>query len=199
MRAWALLLLLAGCHAAAPAPAQPALLLRLSFAPLSGPAGTVTVTTAVLHLSQLVVVSDRATVDARTQLAAIDLAIGDELSEPLAQAPPGLYSMVNTELDNSDHIGIDVEGLYAGAPLHAMLDGGPFDVACATPVRLDPGMHAQLDLSVDMSGWFDGIDLKQALGDGDDNGLVISEDDNQPLATQLLQRVTQSFRLTCAP
>jgi hypothetical protein len=197
MRAWALLITVAaGCHSAPATPAAPSLALSVSFAPLSENAGPVTVTTAILHLAQLAAVSDRA-LDTRTEIDAVQLAIGDELTEPLPQAPPGLYSTVNLRLDSADHVGVDISGLYQGNPLHAMLAGGPFDVPCAAPVRLDPGMHAELALSVDMSGWFDGIDLAAALTDMDDRGIVLTEDDNAPLGAVLVQNVMQSFRLSC--
>ena len=200
MRALTLIFTLAaGCHAAPATPTAPVLAVRLSFAALSGTAGPVTVTTAILHLSWLTAVSDRTAVDARTRVDHIDLAIGDERVEALPQAPPGLYSTVNTQLDSADHVGVDVSGLYAGNSLHATLDGGPFDVSCPEAVRLDPGMHAELGLSVDLRSWFNGIDLQSVLSDMDDRGIVITDDDNSPLADALMKNVMGSFRLSCAP
>jgi hypothetical protein len=75
----------------------------------------------------------------------------------------------------------------------------PFDVRCATPVQLDPGHGARLTVQIDPSGWFDGVDLGGAASDPDDFGVVISSDDNQPLADALLANVMASFTLDCAP
>ena len=74
----------------------------------------------------------------------------------------------------------------------------PFDVGCPSPVRLDPGQRAQLTLGADPTSWFDGLDLGSAASDVDDNGIVISDDDNRPLAMALRANVLASFALDCA-
>jgi hypothetical protein len=197
MRALALLVAIAGCSTPAP-PAPPALTIRFTFAPITGMAGMVTVTTANLHLADVAAICDALpTTTTRTELGEIDLAIGDNLLQALPSPPPGLYSTLNISLDAADDVGIDVQGLYQGMPLHATVNAGPFDISCPQPVRLDPGTKGELDVSIDVSGWFDGIDWSTITSDMDDHGIVISEDDNSLAGATLTTNVTGSFDLTC--
>jgi hypothetical protein len=92
-----------------------------------------------------------------------------------------------------------VQAVWHAARVHATLVSAPFDIRCATPVQLDPGHAARLTVQVDPSSWFAGVDLGSAASDPDDSGVVISSDDNQPLAAALLANVMASFTLDCAP
>jgi len=48
-----------------------------------------------------------------------------------------------------------------------------------------------------MSGWLDGVDLASASGDADDAGLLISMEDNAPLAQLVLRNAMNSVHLDC--
>jgi hypothetical protein len=153
----------------------------------------------MMHLSALRAVSDRSAADPRAAASDVDLMLGDGVDLPLAAAPPGLYSAVDALLGSPADIGLDVQAVWNSARVHATLSAAPFDVDCPTPVALDPGHGARLTVQIDPSGWFDGIDLGNATSDPDDAGIVISDDDNVPLADALTANVIASFTLDCAP
>jgi hypothetical protein len=128
----------------------------------------------------------------------IDLALGDEVDRSLAAAPPGLYSAVELTAGRGVAVGVDVTGVWRGQSVHGTVSGGPFDVGCATPIAVEPGTVALLSLSADASGWFTGIDLSLTKSDADDQGILLSDDDNVALAGLLLSNVGASLRLDCA-
>jgi hypothetical protein len=198
MRLVALTLALAGCHASTAAPPAGGLAVHMSLA-----SGTTTSDVAVasigLHLSAITAVSDRSADDARAALSDVDLAMGDSADLTLPMAPLGLYSAVDVRLGGSADVGLDVQAVWHAARVHAMLTATSFDVGCASPVWLDPGRRARLSLRADPAGWFAGLDLGSAKSDEDDNGVVISDDDNRPLASALAANVVASFTLDCAP
>lgn len=198
MRFAVLLLALAGCHASTPiAPAAAGLTLHLEVA--TAPTGSaVAIASVAMHLAQLRAVSDRTADDPRAAATDIDLALGDGKDLPLAQAPPGLYSAVNALLGSSADSGLDVQAVWHSARVHATLVSSPFDIGCADPVRVEAGHAARLALQIDPAGWFAGLDLSNATTDPDDAGIVISADDNRPLAAALLTNVMASFTLGCA-
>ncbi len=152
-----------------------------------------------MHLSALHAVSDRSAVDPRAAANDVDLALGDAVDVALPSAPPGLYSAVDALLGSSADIGLDVQAVWHTARVHATLYSAPFDVGCAAPVAVDPGHRARLDVQIDPTVWFSGLDLGSATSDPDDAGIVISPDDNRPLAMVLLGNVITSFTLDCAP
>ncbi|MCU1282055.1 MAG: hypothetical protein JWM53_5601 [bacterium] len=199
MRLFALTLALAGCHpSSTTAPAGGGLTMHVALAAPST-ALDVAIASVAMHLAQLRAVSDRSAVDARATSTAIDLALGDSKDLALPTAPPGLYSAVDALLGSSADSGLDVQAVWNSARVHATLVSTPFDVGCATPVRLDPGGGAQLAVQIDPTSWFDGIDLGSAISDPDDAGIVISADDNRPLAMAMLANVMASFALDCTP
>jgi hypothetical protein len=199
MRLVVLTLALAGCHAATTPPlAGGGLTVHLALA-TAPTGGDVAIASVALHLDQLRAVSDRTASDARATSSDIDLALGDTDDVALPSAPPGLYSAVDALVGSSADAGLDVQAVWHAARVHATLVAPPFDVRCATPVMLDPGHAARLTLQIDPSGWFAGVDLGGAASDPDDAGIVISDDDNQPLADALLANVMASFTLDCAP
>ncbi|HEX8953241.1 MAG TPA: hypothetical protein VF945_15410 [Polyangia bacterium] len=202
MRSWpptlALAVVLGGCHASSTPPPAAGLLLHVALA--TAPTGSeVAIASAAMHLSALRAVSDRSATDPRAAASELDLALGDSLDVALPSAPPGLYSAVDAQLGSSADIGLDVQAVWHMARVHATLESAPFDVGCAMPVALDPGHRARLDVQIDPAGWFAGLDLANATADPDDAGIVVSADDNRPLAAALLANVTASFTLGCAP
>jgi hypothetical protein len=199
MRHLALTLALAGCHAStAGAPAPGGLTVHLALATAST-GNDVAIASVAMHLVQLRAVSDRTAVDPRAASADIDLALGDAKDLTLPTAPPGLYSAVDALLGSSADTGLDVQAVWHAARVHATLVSTPFDIGCANPVRLDPGHAARLAVQIDPTSWFAGLDLGSATSDPDDAGIVISPDDNRPLAAALLANVMASFTLDCAP
>jgi hypothetical protein len=156
----------------------------------------VAIASVALHLSALTAVSDRSAADARATASDVALGLGDASDLTLPAAPPGLYSAVDTELASP---GVDVQAVWNAARVHATLASTPFDVGCPTPARLDPGQRVELTLHADPAAWFDGIDLGDAISDVDDNGIVISSDDNRELALTLAANVVASFTLDCGP
>ncbi len=197
MRLAALMLALAGCHASTPAPPVGGLTVHVSLATASTE-GDVALASVAMHLAAVVAVSDRSADDPRAAMSDIDLGLGDTRDLTLPSAPPGLYSAVDAQLGGSADPGIDVQAVWHTARVHATLLSIPFDVGCPSPVRLDPGQRAQLTLGADPTSWFDGLDLGSAASDVDDNGIVISDDDNRPLAMALRANVLASFALDCA-
>jgi hypothetical protein len=199
MRLAVLTLALAGCHASTTtAPATGGLTLHVALATASTE-NDVAIASVAMHLVQLRAVSDRSAVDPRATAADIDLALGDTRDLALPTAPPGLYSAVDALLGSSADSGIDVQAVWHTARVHATLVSTPFDVRCETPVRVDPGLGARLAVQIDPTSWFSGIDLGSAASDPDDNGIVISSDDNPPMANAMLANVMASFTLDCAP
>ena len=198
MRFVALVLALAaaGCHGASNAPAPRGLVVHVSLA-TAPTASSVAIASVALNLPALTAVSDRSAADTRATSSDVALGLGDATDLPLPSAPPGLYSAVDTQLDSAAGIGLDVQAVWNAARVHATVASTPFDIACATPVRLDPGQQAQLTLHADPAGWFDGVDLTDAVGDVDDNGIVVSADDNEELAQTLVANVVASFTLDC--
>jgi hypothetical protein len=57
----------------------------------------------------------------------------------------------------------------------------------------------RLTLTVDPSGWFDGVDLSSAMDDTDDQGIIINMEDNASLAFEILGNAMKSFQLVCEP
>jgi hypothetical protein len=199
MRLVALLVAVTGCHAGA-GPSPPAGGLTMHLALATAPTvGEVAIASAALTLTRLTAVSDRAAADARATLRDVTLALGDRSDTVLSAAPPGLYSAVDVRLGGSASVGVDIEAVWRIARIHATVASPPFDVACASPVRLEPGQRAQLTLRADPTLWFTGLDLGSAVSDGDDSGINISDDDNRPLALALVGNVVGSFALDCAP
>jgi hypothetical protein len=197
----ALVLFAAACHGSSSSvtpPPPPSLAVHLVFgAPATTP-GNLQVAAAGLHLQALTAVSDRSAADPRARLSDLDLAMGGTVDDVLSPAPPGLYSSVNLILDGPDGIGVDLAGAWGQVPLHVQLRTDPFGIACAAPVRLDPGQRLQLALRADPGRWFDGIDLSKAVSDADDDGILLSEDDNHAIAVGVRANVIASFALDCA-
>jgi hypothetical protein len=194
----AVTVVLGGCHATTPAP--PAAGLGVHVALATAPTGSdVAIASVAMHLSALRAVSDRSAVDPRAAATDVDLELGDSVDLDLPSAPPGLYSAVDALLGSSADLGLDVQAVWHMARVHATLVSAPFDVGCATPVQLEPGHRARLSVQIDPALWFDALDLGNAASDPDDAGIVISADDNRPLATALLANVMASFTLDCAP
>ncbi len=193
--AW-ILFIVAGCgNTSATAPVYD-LTLHAELAPLT-PSGEVAISTARLFLSGVTAVSDRSSSDARARVASIALTPGDATDQDLPSAPPGLYSAVALMLGDASTPGLDVQAVWNEKPVHATLAGGPYAIACADPVALALGSRARLALSADPARWFDGVDLSGVTSDADDNGIVLSEDDNQPQANLLLINVVASLKLDC--
>jgi len=192
------LALFAGCHASSPTPPAGGLTLHVGVA-TAPTAGDVAIASVAMHLSALRAVSDRSAVDPRAAATDVDLALGDSVDLALPSAPPGLYSAVDALLGSSADTGRDVQAVWNTARVHATLVSAPFDVGCAAPVQLDPGHRARLTVMIDPASWFDGLDLANATSDPDDAGIVISPDDNRPLAAALLANVVASFSLDCSP
>jgi len=195
-RAALTLVLVAGCHAASSAPAPSGLVVHVSLA-TAPTTSDVAIASIALRLASLTAVSDRSAGDARATASDVTLGLGDATDLTLPSAPPGLYSAVDTALGTP--AGIDVQAVWNAARVHATVASTPFDIGCPTPARLDPGQRVELTLRADPAGWFDGMDLGDAVGDIDDNGIVISSDDNRDLAQTLVANVIASFTLDCGP
>jgi hypothetical protein len=188
-----------GCGGAAATPGATVLAVDADFAaPATLPAG-LSVATAQLHLVSLVAVSDRSSSDARARVAELDLPMAGTAAATLAAAPPGLYSGLAFVLGDGDAPGIDIEGTVNDLRLHVTLAHSLVYATCPDPLQLDPGGRVMLSLHADPSGWFDGVDLSTVMQDSDDNGVLISDDDNAALAARILANARQSFILDCAP
>lgn len=199
MRLVLVTLLAAGCHGTGATPPLPSgIVLHVE---LMAPVQTtnVAVASAAMHLGSVTAVSDRDAAAGRAATRDIDLMLGAASDVALPDAPPGLYSAVDAELGSAGQLGLDVQGVWRTLRVHATVASVPFDVGCASPVRVDPGVAARLSLRADPADWFAGLDLSSATGDTDDNGIVLSEDDNRPLLQALIANLTRSFALDCAP
>ena len=191
---WAVLVLWAGCGG--PAPASPyGILVHAGLAPLSQAPAGISIISAALHLRNVTAFSDRSSADPRAKLASLDLAIGAGADGSLAMAPPGLYSGLEFAIGDASTDGIDIVGTFMSLPLHVTVSGGPLDVECSIPVSLGRGRQIELTLAADLSHWFDGLDLGKARTDPDDNGIIISDDDNAPLGQALVGNFSASLEL----
>jgi hypothetical protein len=188
--------LLVGCGASQPA-APTALVLHAEFAAPSRSVPRLAVATAALHLVDVVAVSDRSSSDGRARVATLDLPMAGAADVELTRVAPALYSGLEFALGDADTPGIDVTGALDTQHLHATLSSSAVYVSCPTPLALAPAARVQLDLHVDPSGWFDGLDLASAMTDSDDNGILISSDDNAKLAERLLANALATFVLDC--
>ena len=195
---WAVLGLLAGCGGPAPA-SRYGILVHAALAPLSQPPTGISIISAELHLRGVTAFSDRSSADPRAQLASLDLTIAAGADGSLETAPPGLYSGLELAIGDQATDGIDIVGTWMSLPLHITVSGGPFDVECALPVSLALGRQIELTLTTDLSRWLDGLDIAAATMDPDDNGILISDDDNAPLGQALVQNFSASLELGCAP
>lgn len=181
-----------------PHPSQPYdLTLSGALAPL-GPQGDVAVSTVHLHLTNVSAVSDRSSSDGRAQVASLDLQPGASVDQDLPTAPPGLYSALALDFGDSVEPGLSIEAVWNMMPVHVSLYGGPYDVACDSPAPLELGRRARLSLSIDSSSWFSTVNLRRTSVDPDDNGIVLSNDDNSDVAMSLLINVVGSLKLDCA-
>jgi hypothetical protein len=193
--------LIAGCgDAAAPGPsANYGLMLRIGLGPAPPSLPDLSLSTLRLHLTGVTAVSDRGSDDARARHDAADIDFGETVEAELPSAPAGTYSALAWTLGDTAAAGIDLMGTTGGQRIHVQLTGGPFDARCATPRVLAPGQRARLTLTADPGGWFDGVDLTQAMNDEDDNGIIINMEDNSVLAYEILGNTIKSFRLECEP
>jgi hypothetical protein len=196
-----LLLLLVGCNGpSAPAPsANYGLQLRFGLGPAAPSLPDLSLSTLKLHLTDVVAVSDRGSGDARARTASADVAFGETVDAQLPAAPAGTYSALAWMLGDSAVSGIELQGTTAGQRIHLTLGGGPYDVRCDSPRQLLPGQRVRLTLTVDPSGWFDGVDLSSAMDDTDDQGIIINMEDNASLAFEILGNAMKSFQLVCEP
>jgi hypothetical protein len=188
--------LLVGCGASPPA-SPTALGLHAEFAAPSRAAPPLSVATAAIHLVDVVAVSDRSSSDGRARVATLDLPMAGATDVELSGVAPALYSGLAFALGDADTPGIDVAGALGTSHLHATLSSGAVYVSCTTPIALAPAARVHLSLRVDPSGWFDGLDLASASADTDDNGIIISSDDNAGLAERLLASALATFVLDC--
>jgi hypothetical protein len=193
-----LALFLVGCGGSKPAAPAGGLAVHVQLSP-STVSNEVAIASAMLHVATLTAASDRAAADPRATASALELTLGGAADASLPTAPPGLYATVDARLGDSGEAAIDVQGVWHTARVHATIAAVAFDVGCQSPVRLDPGQKALLTLRSDPASWFAGIDLSAVASDVDDNGIVISDDDNRDLAKQLVADVVGSFALDCAP
>jgi hypothetical protein len=197
VRLLSLALALAACHS--PPPPQPAgVTVRIALPAPTGPANGVTISAAQLELVTVSAVSDRAVADPRATMTAVEVALGATVDRSLPSAPPGLYSAVELTAGQGLTVGADVAGYWMGQAVHGTVSSGPFDVGCATPIAVEPGTSALLSLGADTASWFAGIDLSLSKTDADDQGILLSDDDNVGLAAVLLSNVVSSFHLDCA-
>jgi hypothetical protein len=199
MRCWLAVVLLAGCGSAPATPAPTELDLTADLAaPVQLPTG-ISIAAANLHLIGIHAVSDRSSSDPRTRVATIDLAMAGSSSASLSAAPPALYSGLSFTLGDSTAPGIDLMGSYKTSRLHATIANAQVYVSCPDPLALDPGTRISLALHGDVSHWLDGVDLGSIATDNDDNGIVISADDNAAMAARIQANVAGSFSLDCLP
>jgi hypothetical protein len=199
MRWLAVALLAVGCDAPpASAPSPGALELRASLGAAAPAAAGVSISTVRLHLTGLAAVSDLGVPPGRAHVDALDLMPGATETAPLPSAPPGLYAGLALAFGDAQSDGIALEGAHDGVRLHVAISAAPFTVVCAAPQPLEPGRNVRLTLTADMSGWLDGVDLSTASGDADDAGILISFEDNAPLAAQVLRNAMNLIHLDCA-
>jgi hypothetical protein len=198
VRAWLVLLLFAtGCDPMATSSAPYGLSLKLAFDAPAQPVGEVSVSSATLHLTGLRAVSDRSSSDARAWLDRADLALGDQMSAELPEAPPGLYAGLDAQVGGGEDEGVDLQGIYKNVRVHVTISSVRFDVGCATPAMLERGHPVELTISTGLTRWFDGVDLSAVSADSDDNGIIISADDNADLAALISDNIARSFQLDC--
>jgi hypothetical protein len=190
---------LVACGSPAAPPAPSALDVQGDFASPGTAPPNLSFASAQLHLVDIHAVSDRSSSDPRTRVAALDLPLAGAASATLPSVPPALYSGLRFTLGDALTAGLDLMGAFGKTRLHVLLAGASVYVSCADPLPLDPGGAVQLQLHADMSHWFDGVDLASAAADSDDNGLIVSADDNATLAARIEANLEASFRLDCAP
>jgi hypothetical protein len=193
--------LFAGCGSPGAPSAAPSygLMLRFGLGPALPALPDLSLSTLKLHLTQLAAVSDRGSSDPRAATDSVDVAFGETVQAELATAPAGTYSSLQWTLGDASIAGVDLQGTAAGQRMHVELVGGPFDARCQSPRELAPGQRVRLTLTVDPTGWFDGVDLSTAMNDEDDNGIIINMEDNSALAFEILDNAIKSFQLECEP
>jgi hypothetical protein len=198
MRTVALAFLLSACGSGSSSLPPTTLALHAQFAAPSAPTPNLSVATAELHLYGIEAVTDRSATDGRARVDAIDLAMAGASDDKLSGVAPALYSGVAFALGDTDTFGVDLSGAFGTLKLHATLTAPSVYVSCDAPFELPPGGTVQLTLSADPTHWFDGVDLSTAMSDADDNGIILSSDDNADEAALLLAHVLDTFKLGCS-
>ena len=199
MRTLALAILLAGCShdMGTSTPPPYGMDLRIAISSSLPALADLAISSLHLHLTQIAAVSDRSSNDPRARKDFADIDFGMSVDVPMPSAPPGTYSAVAWSLGDAMQSGIDLQGVVGKQPIHVQLDGGSYDARCVSPLPLAPGQRVRLTLSADATHWFDGVDLSGVQMDEDDKGIIITMEDNAPLAFEILNNAIKSFQVEC--
>ena len=159
----------------------------------------VAIASVAMELGEIVAVSDRSAGDARATLFNLELgarrhprAGACRWRRRASTAPSTCSSARRAKTPSS------VQAVWNAVRVHVTLGRRRSTSAVRARSRLDPGARVALTLRADPASWFDGIDLGAAASDADDEGIVISDDDNRPMAETLRGNVLASFALDCA-
>jgi len=167
--------------------------LELVFQP-SGEGGAVALDLASARFDEIRLVSDSGE-DLQTA-AEIDLLASNTVLT-LADAAPGLYSRVRLKLGaDDDGEALRVDGRFGAVTVELRARGDDeIDLRCPEGERLDPGGRLRIELDVDRTRWFAGVDLSSADVEG--GVMVLDPDDgeNRELAEGVVERVLESFSI----
>lgn len=169
--------------------------LELAFRPIGeNGGGGVALEEATARFDEILLVSDSGE-DLMTA-AEVDL-LAEKTVLTLGNARPGLYSRVRLKLgpDESETLRVDGRLGVVAVELRAREDD-EIDLRCPLGERLDPGGSLRIELGVDRSRWFAGVDLDAA--EVEDGVLSLDPDDgsNRELAEQVVDNVLESFSIS---
>ncbi len=183
-------LVLAACHPNMQPPMGGSLAVGFTTAPVD--VTGLTLTSATMHLAQIVVLGDRPPPGPPMPAAlTLDLVAGTGGTLELDLLPPAVYSRVEFVVDN-----ISLQGSWRGTPLTAMIGmfgGIPVKLRSANGEDVGPGMNGTFTVTADPNQWFAGDLLDSAVIA---NGQITCDGaNNMVLGMMLAGRVPPSFTL----
>jgi hypothetical protein len=169
--------------------------LLVTITPSSTPVANLQLQSATLHFQNLSVFGDVAP-NGRSMLSAVQLdLLGQPQSYSFDMLPQGLYSRVRFNVSEAQ-----IQGSWRGHPLQIEVDsgdlgGGVIDLRSPSGVEVQPGQDGSFAIDESLSAWFDGNILDSAPPDATGK-IVIDENVNRSVATQLSVRMVASFTLS---
>jgi hypothetical protein len=192
---WTLLLLVAGCGGGSAAPAQSTGAATVGFAAQPLPSGPLTLDGATLELEDLSLFGD---VQAAPGFMLPDVSVNVLApSTPLRMdgLPQGVYSRLRFSVES-----LQTTGHWRDRSLVVDLvdrdddDDVVADLRAPAGRELTAGQTVSFSVTIDVAGWFAGIDLDQA--DVDDDRIRLGGGHNGALVQSLLAALPGSFQLT---
>ncbi|HWE31286.1 MAG TPA: hypothetical protein VHB97_24945 [Polyangia bacterium] len=193
---WRFVLLCASAAAAACGPGHephPSGTLTIVFAPMPANVASLTLSSAMLVVDRIEPIGNVPPPPGPPPIlhVPIDATSTAEATVDFPHLPQGIYSRLEFSVDN-----VAVAGSWRGTPFTVSIDmfgGAEIDLRSNVGVPIGPDEGATMTVGVDVSGWFAGDVLDNAMVSG---GQITCDAQNNPAVTaQLSSQVAASFSL----